>query len=280
LDCKVDGCIKAVFSGGLCAKHYEEQRLLTLPPCKAEGCAKGSTRAGFCDQHYRAQLRKEAPLCSVEGCGRPAVARGLCDAHVRRVYHQGSLENDDRAKDRGLRHKHPLYESWKQFSRSNTICDEWREDFWAFVNTVGDRPSPSYILKRPDTSRGIGPDNWIWWDKVPCKDRAEYMRKWTARNPDKVKNSSLKKHYGITKDTYDAMLDEQGGVCALCGQPERARRKGTLVARDLAVDHDHTTGKVRGLLCTRCNFVIAAYEAFPNILNKAQSYLDHHNNSG
>jgi len=51
--------------------------------------------------------------------------------------------------------------------------------------------------------------------------------------------------YGITIQDYDRMLEEQRGVCAICKKPEKNRK--------LAVDHDHETGRVRGLLCTNCN---------------------------
>jgi hypothetical protein len=251
-----------------------------MPPCSKEGCNDKSYVGGLCAKHYREYRHSIADPCSVEGCGRPAVAHGLCNAHFNRKRRIGSLDIDPRVKDRGLRHGHPLYESWRWFTRSNTICDEWRKDFWDFVNTVGDRPSPLHVLRRVDLTKPLALGNWYWKEKIPSKDKADYARQWAKRNPDKVKNSELKKRYGITKDVYDSMLDEQGGVCALCGQTEMVRRAGGLVARDLAVDHDHATGRVRGLLCTRCNFVIAAYEAFPNILNKAQSYLEPNNNTG
>lgn len=55
----------------------------------------------------------------------------------------------------------------------------------------------------------------------------------------------LKKKYGITRAQYDAMLVSQGGGCALCNAPPKTRA--------LHVDHDHATGRVRGLLCFRCN---------------------------
>jgi Recombination endonuclease VII len=276
LDCKIYGCIKAVFNDGLCADHYEEQRLASLPSCKAEGCAEKSIYAGLCDHHYRNQPQVDVNICSVDGCGRPVIARELCGPHLQRLYHYGALDGDWRARDKGLRCKHPLYVRWRHFCSDNKICDEWRENFWSFVNTVGDQPSPSHNLRRKDFSRPFGPDNWLWRSKISCKDRAEYQGKWIKLNPEKVKNYSLKKTYGITKDMYDAMFDEQRGLCAICHEPETVRRKNSLAARDLAVDHSHVTGKVRGLLCGRCNLMIAAADTHPNILNDAQSYLDQH----
>ena len=55
----------------------------------------------------------------------------------------------------------------------------------------------------------------------------------------------LRRKYGITLKEYDVLLEAQNGVCAICG--------GIDVGKKLAVDHCHETGKIRGLLCSRCN---------------------------
>jgi hypothetical protein len=62
---------------------------------------------------------------------------------------------------------------------------------------------------------------------------------------DKARNKQLVKRYGITVREYGRMLALQDGVCALCHHPPKKKR--------LSVDHNHKTGKVRGLLCYRCN---------------------------
>ena len=63
--------------------------------------------------------------------------------------------------------------------------------------------------------------------------------------------------YGIRLSDYNAMLEKQGGVCAICGKPEtkmQARVKGgEKILDSLQVDHDHKTGKIRGLICWLCN---------------------------
>jgi hypothetical protein len=56
---------------------------------------------------------------------------------------------------------------------------------------------------------------------------------------------------GISEDEYAELLERQGGVCAICGNPPKTRR--------LSVDHNHRTGKVRGLLCFRCNRALPTY---------------------
>lgn len=76
---------------------------------------------------------------------------------------------------------------------------------------------------------------------------------------------NFKARYGLTPEEVEAMLAAQGGVCAICeGTPERP-----------AVDHDHATGKVRGILCTGCNIKLAPVE---NVIFRAAAlrYLERH----
>ena len=77
------------------------------------------------------------------------------------------------------------------------------------------------------------------------------------------RNRQYKKMYGITIADYDRMLDEQNGRCKMCGAvaagPKRQR---------FAVDHCHKTGKVRGLLCVRCNVSVGFYELHHKLIHK------------
>jgi hypothetical protein len=72
--------------------------------------------------------------------------------------------------------------------------------------------------------------------------------------------------YGLSQEDYDAMLERQGGVCAIC---KRKPDKG----KPLCVDHCHVTGEVRGLLCHKCNSVLAFGNDDPDILRAAIAYL-------
>lgn len=69
------------------------------------------------------------------------------------------------------------------------------------------------------------------------------------------------KRYGVTLERYDKMLEEQGGVCAICRQPPKrdVSPMGDKRAK-LVVDHNHETGEVRGLLCFDCNVKLSAIE--------------------
>ena len=72
----------------------------------------------------------------------------------------------------------------------------------------------------------------------------------------KNRERQLKSRYGITVDQYNQLLEKQDGHCALCPATTGWKK----FDRPLHVDHDHITGKVRGLLCSRCNLVVGVIE--------------------
>jgi hypothetical protein len=98
-----------------------------------------------------------------------------------------------------------------------------------------------------------------------CKDCVN-----KANLPNQRKNH-LKTLYGITLEEYDRLLQEQGGLCAICRQPETAQYKGKVMP--LHVDHDHATKKVRGLLCRSCNYALGNVRDSILILEAAIRYL-------
>ncbi len=79
---------------------------------------------------------------------------------------------------------------------------------------------------------------------------------------------SYNNKYGITIKDYDAMFLEQRGVCKICSLPQTNKR-----CIHLCVDHDHDTGKVRGLLCDPCNRAIGLLKDDERLLQKAIDYL-------
>ena len=96
-------------------------------------------------------------------------------------------------------------------------------------------------------------------------------------NPEKYKLSArkklLKRNYGLSLETYVDMLNKQSGVCAICGKSEtqQSNKKGKIDS--LRVDHCHKTGKIRGLLCSKCNFGISQFGDDINLMNIAIKYL-------
>lgn len=84
------------------------------------------------------------------------------------------------------------------------------------------------------------------------------------------KNHHFKSRYGITYDDYQVLLNKQNWVCAICGG--KTQQKNGLIS--LNVDHDHVTGKVRGLLCFNCNTSLGKFKDDVNLLKKAINYLN------
>jgi hypothetical protein len=101
---------------------------------------------------------------------------------------------------------------------------------------------------------------------------ARYKEKYPERVAEQDRRRNLRQKFGISLEDYDALIESQGGVCAICGQPETARNpKGE--AKPLAVDHDHGTGAVRGALCARCNTAIGLMQDDVERLASAIEYL-------
>lgn len=78
--------------------------------------------------------------------------------------------------------------------------------------------------------------------------------------------AKLKKLYGITIEQYEALFDLQNGRCFICRKPQ--------LVRHLAVDHNHETGRIRGLLCTWCNSGLGNFKDSAERLRRAAAYLD------
>lgn len=103
------------------------------------------------------------------------------------------------------------------------------------------------------------------WCK-PCKRAG--VRKWEKENPEedrrKARRYALKSLFGLTPEEWQKINDSQGGVCAICkGVSDKA----------LCVDHSHKTGKVRGLLCGKCNRALGLLQDSPEITLSATEYL-------
>lgn len=110
-----------------------------------------------------------------------------------------------------------------------------------------------------------------WQLANPDKARA-CARNWHAKNPHKDKEYRHRRRYGIEPQEYGDLWRAQSGLCAICGLPEtRVHRDGALF--QLSVDHDHSTGEVRGLLCHGCNVGIGGLRDDISNLAKAIKYL-------
>lgn len=188
-------------------------------------------------------------------CDQPVMARGLCSLHY-------------------ARQQHPLRNTWRLI-RSRYPGDtpkKW-ERFDAFLADVGERPTERHQLRRVHDDKPYSARNVRWVEPVlnenkdyfTPEERALYVREWT-----------LNRKYNIGKIEYDAMLEKQNGVCAICCEAEVFVNKKTGRFQEFSVDHDHTTGAVRGLLCMRCNRMLGYGRDDRNILSRAIAYLKQH----
>lgn len=105
-------------------------------------------------------------------------------------------------------------------------------------------------------------------------------KKYPTLNVEKRREGSrrtmLKSKYGLSLEEYNKMLESQNGVCAICLKPEtsHSNKKGPIDS--LRVDHCHKTGKVRGLLCSECNFGISKFNDSMGLVCSALAYLHKH----
>lgn len=91
------------------------------------------------------------------------------------------------------------------------------------------------------------------------------------------RKACLKRRYNITIEEYDEFFERQMGCCAVCNKPETTFDSKFNVIRRLHVDHDHETGRVRGLLCRKCNLIIGHADDDLERLLSAALYLEKNN---
>jgi hypothetical protein len=95
------------------------------------------------------------------------------------------------------------------------------------------------------------------------------------RKSDLMREGNLRREYGLSVKEYDRRFFEQGGICAVCCRPETTRSLNGRVRR-LAVDHDHRTGAIRGLLCGMCNRTLGYFDENRSVFLAMVDYLDKH----
>jgi hypothetical protein len=124
-------------------------------------------------------------------------------------------------------------------------------------------PDEVYILARKATQKR-------YYDKHREKTILGVI-KWRKENPEKCTVNSRKSHlklkYGMTVEEFDSLFQKQNGKCAIC---LRSHIPGK---RPWHIDHDHKTGKIRGILCKHCNVMLGMSQENTEVLNSAISYV-------
>jgi hypothetical protein len=183
--------------------------------------------------------------CSVFGCGRTVQSRGWCQTHYRRwLKHGDVLENIPVQRGGG--------KLWSPDPAPTVVC-----------SVCGIEKEVSLYPQRFGKLYGR--------QCKLCLAAMERNRRATSPEYRQQQNlawrrSMLKRNYSLTLEEFDDIVAAQGGGCAICGRQNFA-------GRYLAVDHNHDTGKVRGVLCDGCNRAIGQFQDDPDLLEKAAIYI-------
>lgn len=143
----------------------------------------------------------------------------------------------------------------KGFKHSNKTKEKMKQSWAKRPKT----PIDELLLRKKERSK-----NW----RVNNSDYfKQYNKEYRIKNPHKNKENHLKLKFGMTLEDYNNRLISQSHKCAICYIDEVTNQKA------LAVDHCHTTGKIRGLLCDSCNLGLGIFKDNQELLLKAIMYL-------
>lgn len=270
--CSADECKATPTRRDYCDRHYRAARRRgevgwNGTACSNADCELPAISRGLCAEHYKKVLSSEKGPCLIEGCEQSAWARGWCKLHYGRYKRNGD----------------PLL--LKRRARQTCSADRCDRDVvthglcqmhWRRLKRYGSTELPAkpvtvepelFTCKQCGTSleklkagrRTYCSDSckeaWQYWDR-----KAKHRGKWL-------------KQYGLTEADFDRMLEDQQGRCAICRSPDPAYR-------NWCVDHDHSSGAVRGLLCRDCNTGLGLFKDNTEFLRQAIAYLDRSTSAG
>ncbi len=253
--------------------------------CSVENCNNVATRKGWCNAHYQrmylyGRLDKIQGLikgnCIIDGCEKSIKGHGYCSAHYQLWKRNKKAEKLTKEK-----RNHPFYIIWWQRKQDKELCEKWL-NFTAFVQDISPKPEGNFLLVKL-RNEPFGPDNFKWQEHLKRKETESkkewHARKWAARqaaNPSMESERNLKRKYGLTLIQYNELLKSQNNVCAICGKGETSVDARVGTTKKLAVDHCHKSGKIRGLLCWRCNGTLGKIDDSLDYLKKIEAYLIKH----
>lgn len=211
--------------------------------CSIEGCGKKCHGKGYCKPHYDSLRNNGVPKyerppfidpgCKIPGCEKNHKGKGLCAAHLWCFREHGDPL-----------HSVPAAREEQKWVGDLRVC-----------SNCGNHKTPENFYPHSGTGRLV--------DK--CKKCISDKGK--LRSYEELRCKNLKQNYNLTHEEWLKINESQNGVCAICKKPEMRR------GRPLSVDHDHQTGKIRGLLCSNCNTALGLLrDSIPN-LSEAIDYL-------
>lgn len=191
--------------------------------------------------------------CTVSGCSRPHKLRGFCASHAQRFRRGAPVDVAIKPRDRTPK-EHCSELDCLSPVKAKGLC----QAHYARLLRNG-------FTKKPDRTKAQSACSLAGCSDVSYSYglcNRHYLRQRSAAR------------FGLTLSDVEKMLSEQGGVCAICqGQPLAVNASSQKII-DFAMDHDHKTGKPRGLLCSHCNRGIGLLQDSPEIIRRAAAYLD------
>lgn len=217
--------------------------------------------------------------CSVVDCERPHQSLGYCKGHAQRLRRYGDPGS---ANFRATRRTDDLVAD----PALQCAVDDCQRHYWArgYCPThyrrwtrTGDPETPRV---REATRKPCSVDGCEELREAKTLCSIHYLRKYYADNPPAPGSGRpysrrwILKQYGMTPEDYENLVAAQGDRCAIC----RGSHRGANGSENYSwcVDHSHSTGKVRGLLCSDCNMGLGRFGDNPETLSAAAAYLTLH----
>lgn len=200
-------------------------------------------------------MQKQHDACTFDGCDRKHHARGWCLTHYMQFKRGAAPIGPIRSRER-VKPPECVEDGCRDPVKARGLCKMHYQRLLRHGYTRHrDRKTAPKPCAIPTCENHL-------YAKGLCHPHYAKQRKWAAA--------------GVDAQRYQDMLAEQNCLCAVCRQPERAPDKASGKIKDLAIDHDHETGAVRGLLCSSCNRALGLLQDSPALLDAAKAYLAKH----
>ncbi len=193
--CTIEDCNRKLRCKGLCDSHYRQQwqRVKKVLPCSVESCEVSVRSKGLCPKHYQHyyHTKRAVVLCKAPECISSDYVIGYCKLHYHRLKTHGSLDLPVKSRGNGIRlplintqdglkarSLVPEYNTWtamknrcynpkdprydRYVGRGIVVCEEWREDFQAFYDYIGTRPTSKHTINRINNNKNYEPGNVEW----------------------------------------------------------------------------------------------------------------------
>lgn len=205
-------------------------------------------------------------LCAIEDCDRVAKTRGWCDRHYQRWSKNGDpLAGGPYRTSRKPREDCSV-EGCARPHESRGYCGthyrRWRIHGDAGTADLLAKPYDPTLTEKQCTGCGeVKPLS----EYHRVSRRGQYVARCKPCRNDEIRAIQLRSRYGLSRQEYEAMVASQNGACAVCGSTHR-----------LCVDHNHTTGAVRKILCDSCNVALGRVGEDPSRLRALADYIEAH----